>query len=461
MSTLSLLQVRRARDHVAADCAIDDQEFHFTVWYQDLDLDALAQEYGDELLDRIAFHIAMFQVNAVCSLRPDYIDLGAYQRFATHRFIALWRTIFRRVWAQWRWENNLPDYRGPEFRVPPAAPARPLQTKPGSVGLLAFCGGGKDSLVALKLLERAGLPFATLAYSHSIYGNPGPQHELLDRLGNVSERVRAERMWIVDDFLQAPALKLRPATGVHSLLAAETPASMFAALPIALARGYQGLVLAHEASANTGNFIWGEEEVNHQWGKGWEAEQLLDGYLRAELLADVSYFSLLQPVHDEVIFELLTRDATLVPLTHSCNIRKPWCGRCAKCVYVWLQMAAHLPADIVFATFGESLGEVTANEPWLRELLGLTQHTPFECVGSAPEARLALALLPRPLGPQLAALAAETGEPAVSQLAQPFVGVGTRHGMPVSVASRVLPELAAAARKARRRLGVAEVRGGQ
>jgi hypothetical protein len=258
----------------------------------------------------------------------------------------------------------------------------------------------------------------------------------------------------MEDFMDSPILELHGELGVSSVLAAETPASVFAALPIALARGYRGLVVAHEASANAANLSWGAEQINHQWGKSWEAEVLLDEYLRSELLADVRYFSLLQPVHDELVFELLARDADLVPLTHSCNVRKPWCGSCAKCAYVWLQMAAHVPPAIVAATFEDNLGERAENEIWFRELFGLAEHTPFECVGSAREARLALALLPRPLGPRLARFAAEVGEADVSALAAPFVQIGERHGMPPHVAAAVMPQLRDAARTARRRLSL-------
>jgi len=429
-----------------------DMRFHFTVWYEDLDLDALAREHG-ELVDRLAFHVAMFQINTVCSLRPDAIELGPYARFATARFVETWRTVLRRVWAQWRYEHDLPDWTGPKFVDPPAPETRAVATKAGPVELLAFCGGGKDSLVALKLLERGGLPFATLGYAHSIYGASAPQHALLDRVGGAVKRARAERQWVLDDFMDAPVVALRPELGAKSILAAETPASLFATLPLALARGYRGLVLAHEASANAENLVWNGEEVNHQWGKGWEAERLLDSYVRAELLADVRYFSVLQPIHDEVIFELLSRDAELAPRTHSCNVRKPWCGTCPKCVYVWLQMSAHLPPAIVRATFGEDLGEKPENERWLRELVGVSGHTPFECVGSVPEARLALALVPRPLGPRMQRLADEVGAIDVPALARPLVTVGREHGMPAHVAAAIMPQLEAAAAAARARLG--------
>ena len=69
-------------------------------------------------------------------------------------------------------------------------------------------------------------------------------------------RVRAERQWIFEDLLDAPVARCGRWLGVSSLLAAETPASVFAALPLALARGYRGLVVGHEASANAGNLVW-------------------------------------------------------------------------------------------------------------------------------------------------------------------------------------------------------------
>jgi hypothetical protein len=454
MQCLRLVDVHRGADQIVASCALDDLRFHVTVWYEDVDLAELARRFGDEAIERIAVHIALFQLNAACSLRPDVIELGRYAKYLTEDLARLWRTVFHHVWAQWRYEHDLPGYDGPRF-VDPVGPAPPpLRAPAGPVELLAFCGGGKDSLVALKLLERSRLPFATLGYAHSIYGPAEPQHALLDRVAGATARARAERQWVIDDLLDAPVARLRPALGVKYILAAETPASVFAALPIALARGYRGLVVAHEASANTGNLEWNGEVVNHQWGKGWEAEQLLDGYVRRALVADLRYFSVLQPVHDEVIFELLARDAELAARTHSCNLRKPWCGACAKCAYVWLQFAAHLPAEVVHATFGGDLGERADNERWFREMLGLAEHTPFECVGSAPEARLALSLArARGVGgPRLASYADAVGAIDVAAIAAPLVRVGEHHGMPPHIAAGVLPQLHAAARAAADRI---------
>jgi hypothetical protein len=454
MQSLRLVDVHRGADHIVAACALDDLRFHVTIWYEGVDFAALAREHGDEAIERICVHAALFQLNAACSLRPQVIELGRYARYLTADLIAVWRTVFHHVWAQWRYEHDLPDYDGPRFVDPVAPPAPPIRAPGGPVELLAFCGGGKDSLVALKLLERAGLPFATLGYAHSVYGQGEPQHALLDRIAAATPRVRAERQWVIDDLLDAPVARLRPELGVKYILAAETPASVFATVPLALARGYRGLVVAHEASANSGNLEWNGEVVNHQWGKGWDAEQLLDGYVQRALVAGLRYFSVLQPIHDEVIFELLCRDPELAALTHSCNVRKPWCGTCAKCVYVWLQFAAHLPPDVVHRTFGADLGERPENERWFREMLGLAEHTPFECVGSAPEARLALGLARARgfTGPRLASYAAAVGPIDAAALAAPLVAVGDHHGMPPHVAAGVMPQLHAAAAAASDRI---------
>lgn len=456
MTCLRLVDVHRGRDVIVASCELADLRFHVSIWYEDLDLPALARQYGDEAIERICVHIALFQLNAACSLKPETIELGRYAKYLTADLISLWRTVFHNVWAQWRYEHDLPAYDGPRFVEPPQPAAPPVRAPDGPVELLAFCGGGKDSLVALKLLERAGLPFATLGYAHSVYGAAEPQHALLDRVGGTTARVRAERQWVIDDLLDAPVARLRPELGVKYILAAETPASVFATLPLALARGYRGLVVAHEASANSGNLEWNGETVNHQWGKGWDAERLLDQYVQRALVANLRYFSILQPIHDEVIFELLARDPALATRTHSCNLKKPWCGQCAKCAYVWLQFAAHLPRDTVQATFGDDLGERPENDRWFREMLGLAEHTPFECVGSAPEARLAITLARQRgwTGPRLAGYAAAVGPVDIAGIAAPLLVVGREHGMPAHVADKVMPQFDAAAAAARQRLGL-------
>ena len=144
-------------------------------------------------LDRIALHVALFQLNAVASLRPDVIDLGAVRALpharARRRCGA---PCFATCGRSGGGSTTCPTTCPPFADAPTADAGARVSCPTATAELLAFCGGGKDSLVALKLLERAELPFATLGYAHSIYGSAAPQHALLDRVAGAT-RARARR----------------------------------------------------------------------------------------------------------------------------------------------------------------------------------------------------------------------------------------------------------------------------
>lgn len=306
--------------------------------------------------------------------------------------------IARHVWAQWRFENDFPDYQGPQIlSVPVYSEKESVSVEPGPVEILVLSGGGKDSLVAMKLLERAGLSFASHSYACTAYGDLLQQHSLSERLLAFTTASRCHRLSIFDDFFEQPSAELCQKYGVRSFVTAETPSSIFAVLPIVLSYGYHNIVVGHERSADAGNLLWTKtkEVVNHQWGKSLAAERLLKGYLQQELISNVSYFSILKPIHDVVIFNLLRRDLAAIPQVHSCNIKKPWCCRCAKCAYVWLNFMAYLPHDLVSSLFGENFFDRPELQLFFRQMMGLEDHTPFECIGEIQEVRLAFELCQR------------------------------------------------------------------
>src|SRR5258708_37755523 len=126
--------------------------------YQDTDLFDLERRYGREFMDLVYFHLIAFEAIPLASARPDSIAFGSLARFQTVKFAKFWRVVFRNTSAQWRYESNLPDYQGPEFEDPMCTSvAGPVEIGHGPIDTLSFNGGGKDSLVAMKLLERAGV----------------------------------------------------------------------------------------------------------------------------------------------------------------------------------------------------------------------------------------------------------------------------------------------------------------
>jgi UDP-N-acetyl-alpha-D-muramoyl-L-alanyl-L-glutamate epimerase len=456
---LWLGEVRCSPQQISLRYGIDQLSFETVLCYEDCDLLALRAAHGREFIDRWGFHLLMLEASKLVSLRPDVLDLGEHARWYTAAFERMWRCLVRHIWGQWRYLHDDPDYLGPEvLAVPHADAPAPTRIVSGPVELLSFCGGGKDSLVGAKLLERSGTPFASFAYSNSIYGQAEPQHALIDRLSQHCAGTRHHRLRVFDSLVKAPLQQIYP--DVREVLGAETPCSLFAALPVLLQHGYRSMVLAHERSANTGNLIWLRtgEDINHQWGKSFEAERMLNDYIRCELVANASYYSVLQPVYDTLIFNLLRQDEHLVGAgaTHSCNIAKPWCGRCAKCAYVWLNYMAYLdPAQVRRAIPG-NLFDAEDNQIWFLQMLGLGEHTPFECIGQVEEARLAFALCQRKglTGRAMNLYRQHFPQLDFAPILQRFLSVDmTQSAIPSAVASRMHPLLENGASSARAYIG--------
>jgi hypothetical protein len=457
--TLRLADFSRSRDRFAYTAEIRGHRFTTSFRYDTVDLDRLEEVHGAERMRSIYFHAIAFDINRLVSLEPKRVDFGEFRDQVTPEFATLWRQIFEGVWAQWRYENDAPDYRGPEI-VNPLRQKLAVARPPAFEGVardrarsLVFCGGGKDSLLAAKLFEEIEEPFDSFAYSHSIYGEAEHQHRLIDGLLDHCAQQRRHRLWIEDEFLRKPPFD--PSDfGVRTFTSAETPSGLFASLPLALADGFEHLVVAHEKSADTGNLVWEAtgEEINHQWGKSLEAEALLDEYVGRHLLPRTRYFSVLKSVQDAVIFPALNEYLEAIPSTHSCNESKPWCRRCAKCVYVWLGYAAYLPRETVMATFGENLFDVERNLPWFARLLGLEEHLPFECVGQVTESLLALVLAARGgwSGRTIERFAGEAeGCFEKGDLHSLFAVASNPHRIPRLLAGRVVPALELHARQAR------------
>ncbi len=205
----------------------------------------------------------------------------------------------------------------------------------------------------MKLLEAISVPYAVSNYAHSVYGDSAQQRALIDNLLRHCKPMYRHHFSVRDDFLCIETLASRLPHVARTLYNPETPSSIFEVLPIMLTYGYRYLCMGHERGADTGNFFSSElgKEVNHQWGKSFEAETLINDYIQKCLLRDFHYFSILKPVYDFLIFQKLKDYKTCIRDTQSCNVDKPWCKRCAKCVYIWLCTLAYLDINL----FNENL----------------------------------------------------------------------------------------------------------
>lgn len=325
-----------------------------------------------------------------CSLFPQYYDISVIAEYLETAVLDLFVQIYQGVFGQHWYENNITDYQQPEIITSQElGKSQPTTILGDHQTILAGCGGGKDSILAMKMLEEVAIPFASMQYSHSVYGKADFQHHLISQVLECVKPTSKHQISIFDDFTEFPFLKLYFPEN-SGITAPETPVSIFESLILMLDQGYNYLCLAHEKSANTGNLFWDEigKEVNHQWGKGLEAEQILDQFIQEHLLTNFKYFSILQPIYDYRIFKNFSKYPEFISKIHSYNVQKPWCKKCPKCAYVWLGLMAFSQQSIVNEVFKNNLFDDVELLPTFREMVGLGEHTPFECIGEIEESRL-------------------------------------------------------------------------
>lgn len=376
--------------HLDISYHADEFRFSTKVFYHDVSFTKLREKYSQSFITQIVAHIALFEGMKLCSLFPKYYDISKIVEYLEKPVLALFVKIYQGVFGQHWYENNVTDYQQPEIIYSgKLGISNPLEIVGDNQIILAGCGGGKDSIVAMKLLQEVEVPFASMQYSHAVYGKADLQHNLISGVLENVTPVEQHKISIYDDFVDFPFFELYFPEN-SGIIAPETPVSVFESLILMLDKGYHYLCLAHEKSANTGNLFWREidEEVNHQWGKSLEAEKMLAQFIQDNLLSNFQYFSILQPIYDLRIFNQLSKYPEVLPKIHSCNIQKPWCKKCPKCAYVWLGLMAFFDPNLVDQVFRKNLFDDDDLIPTFQKMLGLSTHTPFECIGEIDESRL-------------------------------------------------------------------------
>jgi len=370
---------------------LDKQEFSLRFSYQQVDFDLLRRDIGGPKMDRLLAVIAFIFGLNFCSLAPAVYDVSKYSQYIDVDLKTLFSHLYNGIFAQHRFENQLFDYKGPQILGQAHSSLDPYTFHASDIGpeVLMSSSVGKDSLVAMKLLERMEVPFSSYNMRFVLWGEDSERSQL-DRLLDVCDPIRRHVVEGSDIGLRE-LIDQKYSKIIKTICSPATPNAVFLALPVMLQHGYRYLVVGNEMSADTPNFFSKEldQQVNHQWGKSLDAEKLIEGYISKNLISSFSFFSILKPFSEYTIFSLLRNDQQYFYLTHSCNLLSTWCRRCPKCVYVWLQSLAYLDESVVSQVFEENLFEVTDVEDILLELIGLNGNKPFECVGDIEESQLA------------------------------------------------------------------------
>lgn len=249
-------------------------------------------------------------------------------------------------------------------------------------GNLIPVGGGKDSCVSLEMLkDMDSLP---------IVMNPKQVHyDCINAAG-----YKNEDMVTYTRILDKKIIELNN----EGYLNGHTPFSSlvsFTTYLMAYLTNRKYIVLSNEDSSNESTVIG--TKINHQYSKTYEYENDFNEYTKRYFKTNIKYFSFLRPLSEFQIALLFSNYKNYHKVFRSCNVgskQNPWvwCGKCPKCLFVYIILSPKLYKDELVDIFGKDLYEDETLLDTFKELIGDAKTKPFECVGTIKEVRYALSL---------------------------------------------------------------------
>ncbi len=295
--------------------------------------------------------------------------------------------VYRDGLAELAWRNHLTTPWWPRFEPHAGRPASAAPPLGLAERALVPMGGGKDSLVALERARRSGLPIETVQVGQAAL------------IGRVAQRTGLPHRRIARRI--DPALAELNAAGAINGHVPITAINAAALAVAAVLWDVRYVVFANERSADQPTLETDDGAVNHQWAKSLAFEAGFDDWMRRSVAADLRVFSLLRRERELAVVRDFAGLEAYHAVFSSCNRNfhldgartDRWCGRCPKCLFVFLALAPFLSPGQLREIFGADLLADSDRVDGFAELLELDGHRPFECVGEADEARAAVVAL--------------------------------------------------------------------
>jgi hypothetical protein len=248
-------------------------------------------------------------------------------------------------------------------------------------------GGGKDSAVTLETLKSIKEP---------VMGVSVGQHNTIEEIAAIAE----VPLFQIRRFLSPNLFELNKQGALNGHVPIVGILS-FIFLVAAILYDFDAIAMSNERSADSGNMLYKESEINHQWSKSSDFENTFQRLIKNEMTADISYFSMLRPLSEFQIAQVFATTPKYHHAFSSCNRaykitdshKSKWCCECDKCRFVFLILSPFLREDELIKIFSKNLFEEITNLEKYRELLGLEGYKPFECVGEFEESQAALYLI--------------------------------------------------------------------
>jgi len=345
---------------------------------------------GESALNNFAFSLGLIEMisywKAAC---PPEIEIKAGSLNTGQ--IKWWKGLIREGMGQFFYENKI-NFKKPGFLK--IKSTGPKWQGAGNLKLkneyLVPIGGGKDSAVTLERLKKKGKKV------HCFSLNPTIAAQNIIKIGKCKKPIIAERK------MDKKLLELNR----KGFLNGHTPFSALLAFLCSLTAAVSGIkyiALSNERSSNEGNVRYLGKIINHQYSKSSDFEKKFRRYSKKYLAKDIEYFSYLRPFWEIQIARLFSNIPKYFPVFLSCNEayktdsgrKKPtkkWCGKCPKCLFVFLCLYPFVCEKELIKIFGKNLFKDRRLLPIMQELAGERKFKPFECVGTKKESLIGLYL---------------------------------------------------------------------
>ena len=359
------------------------------------------KKIGKKTIDEFVFNLGLMEAisywKATCS--PEIlIKAGSLNDDQ----ISWWKDLIINGMGQYFYENQI-DFRKKDFlKIKTSLSAKTLFSHQGSkiksikkeesfkpINLklkeryLIPVGGGKDSIVTAELLKEAGKEINCFSL------NPSKASKEIMKIAGCQDPI------IVIRKIDPKLFELNR----QGFLNGHTPFTAYLSFLSAFCAtlfDYKLIAFSNEQSANEGNVWYFGKEVNHQYSKSFKFEKRFRHYLQNHLVKGIEYFSFLRPLYELQIAKIFAGYPKYFKSFLSCNqaiatksgtkeVSDDWCGKCPKCLFVFVSLYPFLDKKEVIAIFKQDLFCKKDLLQVMKELIGESDFKPFECIGTKKE----------------------------------------------------------------------------
>jgi len=292
-----------------------------------------------------------------------------------------WKNVYYQGLGEFFYTNEIKTSVKEFMTISSSGETIPAQTTDLDETVIVPVGGGKDSVVTLELLGKS-------EHIRPFIMNPRGATLECVRVAGFGNEGYIEVNRRLDPLL----LELNS----QGFLNGHTPFSAmlaFYSLLVAAISGHRHIALSNESSANEPTIAG--TDVNHQYSKSFAFESCFRDYVKKYISADFNYFSFLRPLNELQIARIFAEHVKYYPVFKSCNAGSKtdtWCCNCPKCLFAYTILSPFIPTIELVHIFGKNLFELPHMLGYLKELTGITEIKPFECIGTVDEVNAALHL---------------------------------------------------------------------